>query len=163
MNPDELRYDLQTAIRYSDPPPILQFENRTLDLLDHYTLLLQLRNAAGEYHRTLTHRGIFQSIPTLTSETRYRRPGTYWRAVFKTNSPEVLAGHPRKHYIGSDQTTLDQWNEWIDRTRLAIRLNQLIHDIGMRLKTTAAVISAQADHAAAYTASYNLELEQLTP
>lgn len=161
MKPEQLRYDQDTATRYSLPPSTLAFERLTLKLLDHYNDLSQLRGKARLLHDTLITTGVFQSIPTLTSETCPGRPGTYWRAVFMTKSPEVLHGFPRKHYIGSHPANLQCWTQWIDRTRLAIRLNKLIRDIGMTLKHTAALLSRQADHLHPYSASYTLELEQL--
>lgn len=163
MNPEQLRYDQETATRYSDPPTILVFEIPNLELLDHYAELTKLRAAAKGLHRDLVTAGVFRSIPTLTSETRTDRPGTYWRAVFKINSPEVLAGLPRKHYIGSSPAKLHRWADWIARTQEALDLNQLIHDLGWRLKGHCDRIQRTSAQIAADCSNYKLRLEELTP
>lgn len=163
MTPHKLRYDEERATRYSDPPTAFMFEGPHGLLLVHYGGLLELRNAAKAYYATLVDKGIFESVPTLTSETRKGRPGTFWRAVFSQNSPEVRAGHPRKQYIGSDEAKLQEWKAWIARTRLAMKLSRLIDDIGNTLKHDHRTTSRTADMMAAAMLSYNLTLEELAP
>lgn len=163
MTPDELRYDSEKALRYSDPPSVRKVENNQQALFAHYAAVTHLRNAAKEYYRTLVQKGIFESIPTLTAETKKGRPGTFWRAVFRTNSPEVNSGSPRKHYIGSDPAKLQHWQHWIDRTRLAMDLNQLIADIGHTLKDQYRTINRAETALASYIGRYTTRLENLTP
>lgn len=144
MKPEELRYDAEKALRYSDPPKIVVFEKPNLAVLDRYAELMRLRYRVIGLHRQIVKAGIFQSIPTLTSETKNGRPGLFWRAVFRTNSGEVLGGLPRKHYIGSKPEQLLVWKEWIVRTTLAMDLDVLIHEIGQTLKRAYRVIEGEA-------------------
>lgn len=163
MKPEQLRYDQEIATRYSHPPPILALEGLTLSLIDSYDALLKLRLLAETQHTELVAAGIFESIPTLTSETKNGRPGTYWRAVFRTNSPEVLHGKARKHYIGNDEAKLQQWTAFINRTHHAMKLNRLIFNIGSKLKNHFRTTDHTAGYIAANLVSYQARLQELTP
>lgn len=163
MKPEQLHYAPKTTLRYADPPTRQTVTYQLEDIAMYYLELLQIRETAKAAHAALVTQGVFQSIPTLTSETKPQRPGTYWRAVFTTNSPEVLSGFPRKHYIGSDHLKLHQWKAYIDRTRRAMNLDQLIHDIGITLKGTAQLTYQEAQHLRATSTGHTLDLEALLP
>lgn len=142
MKPVDLKYDAERALRYSAPPSMVAFESANVELLDRYSQLIEFRAGVVRAHRKLVEKGVFQSIPTLTSETKNGRPGVFWRAVFRTNSGEVLAGMPRKHYIGSKPEALSVWRVWIVRSRLAMDMDQLIFDIGQGLRQAYRSIAA---------------------
>lgn len=157
----ELRYDPERALRYSDAPGTSDFEKRQQTLLTHYAGLRALRDTAKIYHLRVVRGGIFESVPTLTSETRKGRPGVFWRAVFSSSSPEVRGGIKRKHYIGSDEAKLQEWQDWIARTRLAMALSRLIDDIGNTLRHDCRTIKHTADLMAGAVVNYNIALEDL--
>ena len=161
MEVNELRYEAERALRYSDPPGVSVLQRQQGLLLEHYSALMAIRDTAKMHHLRLVREGILESIPSLTCERRKGRPGTFWRAVFRGSSPEVLRGLSRKHYIGSDEVRLQTWTDWIARTRAAMELDSLIHDIGQTLKHDWRTVNHTASMMGAAVANYTLQLEGL--
>lgn len=161
MEVNELRYEAEGALRYSDPPDVSVLQLEQTRLLEHYSALMAIRDTAKIHHLRLVREGILESIPSLTSEKRKGRPGTFWRAVFMTRSPEVLRGLPRKHYIGSEEVRLQVWRDWIARTRAAMKLDSLIHEIGQTLKHEWRTVNGVGSRMGGAVAIYKLQLEGL--
>ena len=161
MNPQQLRYDEETATRYSAPPSFVKLDADLDHLATHYLALLALRDKAKQHHATLVKAGIFESVPTLTVEKKSGRPGNYWRALFPKNSPEVRHGNPRKHYIGNSEVKLQTWRDWILRTQLAMKLSQLVDDIGNTLRHDCRTIAHSATMIEAALANYTLHMDSL--